>query len=389
MTAFGANDPTSTQAGNSAYWYCEKCNKYFSDENGENEIEEYSWVIPALGHTPGAAFRENEVPATATQAGSYDEVICCEVCGAEISRTTVEVPVKAHAVLKNITASFDGMIRMNYYISVPEELADGAYAEFTVGDEKKQVAVADAEYDEKNGGYKFSISMLAAQVKDDVNIRLYSADGTPADLTSASGATVFTETGIDYSVENYLNFCIDNADMAEDAKALAKAAKDYCYTVSNYFSGTDYALSEDVDAVANESLAAYKASVEGAMFEGFSVAEVTAMFESDNTLRLYLNFADGTDGFTFMVDGEPAELQMRESDGMLYLAAENIAAAELHKEHRFTVSKGEDSVTFIYSALAYAKDSNAKYGAENEKIAQMCKALYLYNQAAKQYFHVD
>ena len=40
----------------------------------------------ALGHTKGEAVRENEVPASCTEAGSYDEVVYCSVCGDELSR---------------------------------------------------------------------------------------------------------------------------------------------------------------------------------------------------------------------------------------------------------------------------------------------------------------
>ena len=49
--------------------------------------------IPALGHTPGEAVKENEIAATETSKGSYDLVVYCSVCDAEISRDTVSVPV--------------------------------------------------------------------------------------------------------------------------------------------------------------------------------------------------------------------------------------------------------------------------------------------------------
>ena len=48
-------------------------------------------------HTPGTAVRENEVPATCTEAGSYDSVVCCAECGEEISRETVTVPATGHS----------------------------------------------------------------------------------------------------------------------------------------------------------------------------------------------------------------------------------------------------------------------------------------------------
>ena len=50
MSSVPALQATCTVEGNSAYWYCDRCIKYFSDANGENEIAEDSWVIPALGH---------------------------------------------------------------------------------------------------------------------------------------------------------------------------------------------------------------------------------------------------------------------------------------------------------------------------------------------------
>ncbi|MBE6835201.1 MAG: hypothetical protein E7515_02990 [Ruminococcaceae bacterium] len=46
LTHYPYTEPTSTKDGNVEYWYCEECHKYFSDENGENEITET--VIPLV-----------------------------------------------------------------------------------------------------------------------------------------------------------------------------------------------------------------------------------------------------------------------------------------------------------------------------------------------------
>ena len=53
-------------------------------------------AIPATGHTPGAAVRENKVAATCTTAGSYDEVVYCTACGNEVSRTQKTIDKLAH-----------------------------------------------------------------------------------------------------------------------------------------------------------------------------------------------------------------------------------------------------------------------------------------------------
>ena len=49
-----------------------------------------------LGHTNGAAVREKEVPATCTANGSYDEVVYCTVCNAEVSREAKSTDALGH-----------------------------------------------------------------------------------------------------------------------------------------------------------------------------------------------------------------------------------------------------------------------------------------------------
>ena len=48
-----AKAATCEEAGNSAYWTCSKCGKYYSDAEGNDEITEGSWIIEALDHDWG------------------------------------------------------------------------------------------------------------------------------------------------------------------------------------------------------------------------------------------------------------------------------------------------------------------------------------------------
>ena len=76
-------EATCTAAGEKTFT-CLRC-----DETRTEPIE-------PKGHTPGEAVRENEKAATCTEAGSYDEVVYCEVCKTELSREQVTVPTIAH-----------------------------------------------------------------------------------------------------------------------------------------------------------------------------------------------------------------------------------------------------------------------------------------------------
>ena len=52
LTKTEAVPPTATEPGNTAYWTCSGCGKYFGDAAASTEIEENSWVLQPLGDMP-------------------------------------------------------------------------------------------------------------------------------------------------------------------------------------------------------------------------------------------------------------------------------------------------------------------------------------------------
>lgn len=63
--------------GNTTYWHCEKCGKYYADANAVREIKLEDTVVEATGHTPEVI---PAVPATYESEGST-EGSRCSVCG--------------------------------------------------------------------------------------------------------------------------------------------------------------------------------------------------------------------------------------------------------------------------------------------------------------------
>jgi len=124
---------------------------------------------------------------------------------------------------------------------------------------------------------------------------------------------------------------------------------------------------------------------EGELPAGVSLKGITAMFESDNSLRLYLNF-DGVaaSSFEYKVDGKTATLG--HSDNGDYLEVANVAAKRLGDKHVFSISDGTNTLTYTASVLTYARNSLLIEDA-SEARKNLCKALYLYCQAAKAYFN--
>ena len=77
LTATAGKAATCTEAGNSAYWTCSRCHKYFSDAAGKTEIAKDSWIINALGHDVGT---RGAVAATCYISG-HEADTYCKRCG--------------------------------------------------------------------------------------------------------------------------------------------------------------------------------------------------------------------------------------------------------------------------------------------------------------------
>ena len=113
-----AVEPDCTNTGLTEGKHCSVCDKVLLEQE----------VVPAKGHTNGDAVKENEVAASCTVNGSYDEVIYCTVCGEEVSRTTKTVTAPGHtpaeAVKENevpATCTVGGSYEEVVYCAVCEE----------------------------------------------------------------------------------------------------------------------------------------------------------------------------------------------------------------------------------------------------------------------------
>ena len=76
LTKTAAKAATCTEPGNSEYYTCATCGKFFSDKDGKNEIVKDSWVIKALGHD----LTETPAVTPTCAAGGNNGYWTCSVC---------------------------------------------------------------------------------------------------------------------------------------------------------------------------------------------------------------------------------------------------------------------------------------------------------------------
>ena len=84
-------EPTCTETGTEER-ICARC--------GAIETRE----VDSIAHIPTEAVRENEKAATCTADGSYDAVVYCSVCGAELSREAKTIDSLGHDYVETVTA---------------------------------------------------------------------------------------------------------------------------------------------------------------------------------------------------------------------------------------------------------------------------------------------
>ena len=79
-------DPTCTEKGNIEYWYCEACRKYFQDEALTKELKQEETILPATGHN---LTKVDEKKPTVDATGNV-EYWYCEVCNKYFSDEKAE-----------------------------------------------------------------------------------------------------------------------------------------------------------------------------------------------------------------------------------------------------------------------------------------------------------
>lgn len=87
---------TAAKEGNSTYWFCDKCNKYFSDEEAENEIKKEDTVLaklaPVIIKGDGATVTAGAKNALSfTSDAAYRDFIRVEVDGKTIDESNYTV----------------------------------------------------------------------------------------------------------------------------------------------------------------------------------------------------------------------------------------------------------------------------------------------------------
>ena len=165
----------------------------------------YTEAIPATGeHTPGDPVEENRVESSTTTAGKYDSVVYCTICGEEISRQSIELPLVKNP-FKGITMSLESNLSMNFVVDPNNLNGTGHYAiitrKYSDGSMDDVIRIDQSDWIVAKGypQYKqFSYTKLAAkEMCDELFVEIYTASD-------------FLVASYNDSIRAYATRCIEN-----------------------------------------------------------------------------------------------------------------------------------------------------------------------------------
>ena len=202
-----AKEATCTEPGNSLYYTCQRCGKFFSDAGWQNEIEEGSWVIPTKDHD----WDDGIVTQEPTCLEDGVRTFTCQRC--QTTRTETEKAPGAHdfAAVSATPASTDkGGVLHLACTRCKEESAesftfDAAAVQLTVG-------TADGSAKIHRGTIEVPVTLTGAAVNGMSMTVVY--DETRLTLTGVSGGwtlsgnTVSTDSAVSAGTAVTLTFTV-------------------------------------------------------------------------------------------------------------------------------------------------------------------------------------
>ena len=385
LTATAEKAPTCTEDGNIKYWYCTECNKCFSDENGETEISLEDTVINA-GHTITVAERKEP---TCTEDGNIEYRYCTE-CNKYFSDEEC----------KNEITFADTVINTNGHNYVDGKCKECGAFENGIGEHLEGYSLSL----DGNIGVNFYMELDESVIADEnayMQFTLPDGEVTNVSISDAKQQTVNENTYYVFSCEiaaKEMNDTITAQIITSDNEG-----EKYIYSVEDYI---QY-IRENSTGFDEKTLSLVEAMEEYGIYAEayFNNEKVNASPEMDavtaDTLAGHEKQTSGElpEGITYYgsslllesnttmrhyfkaVDGtDVSEYGFIEKDGYYYKEISDISAGKLGTAQNIAVG----DYTISYSPMSYAY-SVLNNDSTDESLKDLVKALYLYKQAAEAY----
>ena len=286
--------------------------------------------------------------------------------------------------------SLKDKISINIYVGIPEE-AEGwtakLFYEKNGFEEPVSTYALDKTaangYSSKNDEYKFAYSEISAkEMTENVRVQIFDENGKVVLIQAKDGTFV---EALDFCAADWANTMISDTSRPEKTVNLAKALLNYGGEAQTYF---EYKTEDNANA--DGHLADKMAAITAADLSAFAPVKddkTAAVGENGISLSLksetYLNVYYTKEVTATAENLNGAKIAVSKSGKEWVAKITGITAKNLGNMYTLTVKAGDVTSVQKYSALSWAYNI---LNGTNEKAKPLAKALYLYQQAAVEYF---
>ncbi len=311
-------------------------------------------------------------------------------------------------IIKNASLTLEGQIGVNFYMDVPTDLGEDAYVLMSGSKGDQKIMLKDCVPD-KNNGYRFTYKVSAKEIHDKVTLKVFKDSSTEVSLykTGTDGEPVeISGNKFTYSVYDYIK-SVQNGEYDEKLVNLVNALEAYGSYSQKYFGYNvstanvdSLKIKDEVAAVSADDLSGYKFYSENipddVKFLGYSL-----ILSSETSVKLYFE-SENMDKYFKSEDLDEGVELVNQDGNKFCLIISDIPANSLGNTKYLYIKTSSEEKTddygntwtenkfmeFNVSPLSYAYSALSMYGdnAEKTDLCNAMKVLYLYYNAARNYF---
>ena len=286
---------------------------------------------------------------------------------------------------QKVSLNLDGTIGINYKVSMTDSVIENenVRAVFIYKNVEYPSSIQGMVPDER-GFYTFTYYVPAAEFANPVSLKF--VDGENVIPFEYKGERLSNDT-LKYSPQKYAS----SLSTESASYALVQMLNSYCYhayvglgKAAPDIKPKEIVTEPTVSSVTAQDMYDYRNRGRGSV-TGLKISKISLNLETTTEINLKMVLQDGYNiaDYSFELDGAEVTPVL---DGDRYvLTIRNIAAKELDRMYTLKITRGEEVLQVRTCALAYCYTILSENELAEEKL-NICRSLYLYNQAANAYF---
>ena len=265
---------------------------------------------------------------------------------------------------------------INYYLHIDEAILgdESAYMEFTYANgNTHRIPLSEAQPKKSSGKtyYFFTATVSAKEMNDTITGQFFYTGGS--------------SSAVQYSVKQYADYVLNNAGY-DSVRPLVRAMMNYgTYAQIHFGYNAENPVTENasVEGVTAADLSSF--AFTGA--QGTAKAPLLSaslILKSETTMRLYFQPDADVENLSITMNGQP--MTVTKKSNYSYVDVTNISAKDLDTNYTVVVNDGFETVEVTLTPMTYCYNVLNNESAYAQSLVDLCKALYLYNQAANDHF---